>query len=158
MSPQGRRCQIYVSCKQTLLHIYGNLLSLTLSHCFQWRLRIVCLIVWLALLCQVNSHFNFLLNFVCWLHFYYISISKSHRSQRVSCKMFRPRARSFTTSLEVNYGIKCWNVVNKQHSHICVPLVKMGKSSVQGEGNCIVICTHNEFVLVTEASGTEIQT
>ncbi len=44
----------------------------------------------------------------------------------------------FHYKLRGHYGIKCWTVVNKQHSHVCVPLVKMGKSSVQGEGKCIL--------------------
>ncbi len=84
----GQRCQIYVSCKQTLLPIYGSLLSWTLSHFFSdhWELFPD---VWHDLLCfcQVNSRFNFLRNFMCWLLH-----AKSHRSPRVSCKVFWPPA------------------------------------------------------------------
>ncbi len=52
-------------------------------------------------------------------------------------ELFRPKSQEFHYKLKGHYGIKRWAVVNKQHSLICVPLVKMGKSSVQGEGNCI---------------------
>ncbi len=72
----GQRCQIYVSCKETLLHIYGllNLLSWTLSHFFQWRLKVVsrCLTC-LALLLSSKQSLEFSSQLrVFLLRFYYI--------------------------------------------------------------------------------------
>ncbi len=42
-------------------------------------------------------------------------------------------------SLELgrHYGVKCWTIIHKQHSHIGVLIFQVGESSVQSEGNSL---------------------